>query len=132
MVSLLTKCFVLGCAGVTMDIVFTGVRYYMKTGDLTLQGKSQIWILPLFALAGLILTYIPDFISRRHLFIRIPFYAFLIMFIELVSGLLFIYFIGECPWVYTEGWHVYGCMRVDYFPWWMLGAGILEYIYKII
>lgn len=103
-------------------------------GDINwkLQGKSYIWMFPIYGLAGLLFPPILKYIGHLHFAIRAIIFAIGILLVEFISGALLDFFTGQCPWEYTTGWHVMGYIRLDYFPFWVIFAAFIDWIISIL
>jgi len=57
-------------------------------------------------------------------------YAVVILIVEYIAGFLLEQLTGNCPWKYTEGWHIAGFIRLDYLPLWMVFGAMLEGLHR--
>ena len=60
---------------------------------------------------------------------RVLLYVALTFLVEFISGGMLKIILGKCPWEYTEGVHILGIIRIDYFIFWVFFMYIIEYIY---
>ena len=90
-----------GLLGVTLEIFFTGFIGLLNN-DLTLEGKSYIWMFFIYGLA-VALEPIHDRIRDRNIVIRGFIYMVLIYIGELITGAFIMMLIGKCPWSYADG-----------------------------
>lgn len=126
------------CLGVTTEVIFTGITDAINNTPLcgspvmALAGKSYVWMIFIYAAIPLLGHYLHHHVEKYHVILRLLFYVALVYAIEFTSGLLLQKITGRCPWQYTEGWHVMGLIRLDYFPAWLLFCWILERLYLFI
>jgi hypothetical protein len=123
------------CVGITGEIFWTafGDLFDMfQQGNLNwkLQGKSYIWMFPIYGLAGIFFPLIVPLISKLPWILRVSIYATGILIVEFITGGLLDLFTGQCPWEYKTGWHIMGYIRLDYFPAWALFGYLLETLVK--
>ena len=103
--------------GVTGEVIFTALKALIKKKDLRLQGYTQLWVMPLYAIGGVLLF------ERLHLAIlawniafRFALYALLIFLIEYMAGFIAKQLTGKCPWEYKGKWSVHGYISLPHFP----------------
>ena len=117
------------CIGVTSEVIYTAIKALIYNKDLRLQGYTQIWVMPMYAL-GSVLVFEPlhvVIISWNILF-RFSVYAILIFVLEYSCGLLFKLITGACPWEYKGTWNLHGYINLPHFPAW----GALGLAFEII
>ena len=112
-----------GCIGITTEIFFTAIvdlidMIQAANINLKLQGKSYIWMFPIYGLAGILFPVIMPYFEKFPAIIRAAIYATGILIVEFIAGSLLDVFTGSCPWEYQTGWHIMGYVRLDYFPLW--------------
>lgn len=120
------------CIGITGEIFFTSI--YTNTEAVmngesvnwALQGRSYIWMFFIYGFASLFFPFAMDRMLAIPLIFRLLVYAAGIYIAEFTSGYLLEKFTGRCPWLYTDGWHIMGYIRLDYLPAWMGFAYLLE------
>ncbi len=122
---------VFGCLGITTEIFFTAITDLIEmfqSGNVNwkLQGKSYIWMFPIYGLAGIFFPILIKYFLKFHLILRMMIYATGILIVEFITGWLLDMLTGQCPWEYTSGWHVLGYIRLDYFPLWALFGWLIE------
>lgn len=125
------------CVGITAEIFFTALSdliSMMEKGEVNwkLQGKSYIWMFPIYGLAGIFFPIALKFIGKYHILIRAAIWASGILVVEFIMGALLEFFTGQCPWEYTTGWHVMGYIRLDYFPFWAAFGIMIEKILAVL
>ena len=105
---------------VTGEVVFTGLKNFPL-----LQGFTQLWVFPLYAI-GSIYAFEPlhEKLRDKPLFVRAAVYASMIFALEYFGGWAAEKLIGVCPWKYTSPLSVHGYINLSYFPLWC-AVGIL-------
>jgi hypothetical protein len=126
-----------GCIGITTEIFFTAIvdlidMFQNGSINYKLQGKSYIWMFPIYGLAGIFFPLFMPYFEKFHAIIRAAIYATGILIIEFITGALLDFFIGSCPWEYQYGWHIMGYIRIDYFPLWAGFGYMIETIVKFL
>ncbi len=119
-----------GALGVTLEVFFTGTLSLLKN-DLTLEGKSYIWMFFIYGLA-LFLEPIHDSIRNQNIFIRGLIYTVLIYIVELYTGSLIMKIIGVCPWNYTDSTDLDSIINIKFIPIWFVLGLFLERIHDFI
>lgn len=112
-----------GCVGITTEIFFTAIvdlldMIQANNYNLKLQGKSYIWMFPIYGLGGIFFPLLMPYFEKFHALIRASIYALGILTVEFITGWLLEVFTGSCPWEYQTGLHIMGFIRLDYFPLW--------------
>jgi len=123
---------IFACFGVTAEILFTGIKYNIVLPLLNhekinyiLAGQSYVWMIFIYGAIPFLFPLIYRRVHALHIILRIIIYASVCLLIEYICGWLLDVFTGDCPWRYTEGLHVNGYIRLDYFPAWLLfGYGV--------
>lgn len=127
-----------GCLGITTEVFFTSVSdtiaNYIESSflDLKLQGHSYIWMFFIYGFGALLFRPIYQKLIKLPTLVRICMYAFIIILIEFFTGFLLDKLTGTCPWHYTEGLHVMGYARLDYYPFWIIFSFLMEKIYAFL
>lgn len=125
---MLTRFILYGLAGWCLEIFWTGLGSLIK-GDVTLAGRTYIWMFPIYGMA--------IFLEPIHYLVRSwPFlargflYMLLIFAAEYLSGLLLRRTIGLCPWDYSHSpYSVDGLIRLDYAPAWFIAGLLFEQLH---
>jgi len=126
--------FVLGFLGVGVEIIHTAVGDHCKKRavgiiDWTFQGHSSLWMFPIYGSLAIFFPLGYRIVSEWFLPIRACFYAAGIMIFEYCAGYVLHRYIGVRPWQYTDGWHLNGYVRLDYFPRWMIFGVFVEWFF---
>ncbi|MFC1615841.1 hypothetical protein ACFL21_01760 [Patescibacteria group bacterium] len=117
------------CIGVTLEVVYTGIKSFIVKKDKRLLGFTQVWVMPIYAL-GAIFIFEPlhHQISDIHIIFRFLIYALIIFVLEYIFGLIFKLITGKCPWEYKGKWNIHGFINLPHFPFW----GILGLLFEIL
>ncbi len=127
--------FLFGCIGTTTEIIFTALKRvvtdvaYHQTIDLSLTGKTYVWMIFIYSLIPLLGDFIYPKIKHWALVFRLLLYVILTFLVEFISGGVLKLIFGKCPWEYTEGIHILGIIRIDYFIFWFFFMYIIENMY---
>lgn len=127
---LLLKYIFYGLLGVTLEIFFTGFISLLKN-NMTLEGKSYIWMFFIYGLA-VFLEPIHDKIRNRNIFLRGLIYMILIYLGELITGALIMCLIGKCPWSYVEGNSINSIISIRFIPIWFALGLFLERVHDFL
>lgn len=115
-----------GLVGWCMEIVFTAFDSFRRR-ELTLMGKTSIWMFPIYGMAALIRP-VYRFIRNKPFLFRGAVYSIGIFTGEFISGTL-LKRRNVCPWDYSSAKaNVNGVIRLDYAPFWMAAGLIFEKI----
>jgi hypothetical protein len=119
------------CVGITAEIFWTALNDLVamfQSGNVNwkLQGKSYIWMFPIYGIAGIAFPVIIPLIEKFPWIARVSIYATGILIVEFITGWLLDVTTGQCPWEYKTGWHVMGYIRLDYFPAWAMFGYLIE------
>lgn len=126
----LLKYIFYGLLGVTLEIFFTGFIALLNN-DLTLEGKSYIWMFFIYGLA-VFLEQIHDRIRNRNILFRGFVYMILIYIGELITGSLIMALIGECPWSYTDNNSIKSIVSIKFMPIWFALGLFLERVHDFL
>ena len=111
-----------GLTGWCMEILITSFDA-LRHRDLTLTGRTSVWMFPIYGMASLIGVLYPA-LKKIPLLLRSGIYGVSILSVEYVSGSLLKKH-HLCPWDYSHSkYNINGLIRLDYLPLWM-GAGVL-------
>lgn len=127
---------IFACIGITAEVVFTSFSslsqsLFEKTPiSWALTGKTYVWMFFIYATIPFLFKLFYPFVAKYSLFIRALIGVLVIYVVEFFSGWFLEIIIGQCPWKYTEGLHIMGFIRLDYFPFWMLFTLIVVFVYE--
>jgi len=126
--------FLFACIGITTEIFFTAITDTIKSAgtpdfSLRLKGQSYIWMFPIYGCISFLGPWVIDKIYAFPILLRALIYSTIILTFEFFAGWLLEKTTGTCPWKYTEGWHIYGFIRLDYSFAWMIFGLFVEQIY---
>lgn len=117
------KCGILGWC---LEILFTSFHSFRKR-DLTLTGKTSIWMFPIYGSACL-LAPLSHLLQKKSLFFRGSIYTICIFTTEFFTGKL-LWNHNLCPWNYYKSkWNIGNVIRLDYIPHWFLTGIFFEKI----
>lgn len=129
---ILHKYVIYGLLGLALEIFFTGFNSLLKN-DLTLEGKSYIWMFFIYGLA-VFAEPIHDSIKDKNIIIRGLIYMILIYAVEFITGAIIMLLIGKCPWDYTGlgNKSIGSIISVRFIPIWFALGLLLEKIHEFI
>jgi hypothetical protein len=121
-----------GVLGLGVEVVFTSVGRALKTRDARLQGRTYLWMLPIYGAGGLFLERLHARLLRRRVPppVRALAATGAIFAWEYGAGSLLRALVGECPWKYERGITLGGCVRLDYAPFWYGTALLFELLQR--
>lgn len=139
----LIRALIFACFGVSAEILFTGLKYNLilplfkhENVKWDLTGTSYVWMFFIYGIIPFIFPIVYHKIKHLPILLRAIIYSIICLGIEYFTGFILDITTGNCPWLYTEGLHLNGYIRLDYFPIWMLFGIITEklwrYLLKII
>ncbi len=129
---------IFACVGITTEVVFTSLSKAITNFiaddaiDWALGGKTYLWMFAIYASVPLLFKLFEPLVAKYHLFVRALIAVAFIYFIEFTTGLMLELTLGKCPWKYTEGLHVFGFVRLDYFPFWLVFALLIVSVYQML
>lgn len=127
---------IFACIGITTEVVFTSlstlVYNYTDHGfvDWALSGKTYLWMFLIYASIPFLFKLFNPLVEKYSFLIRALLGVIVIYIVEFTTGLALEVITGVCPWKYTEGLHIMGYIRLDYFPFWMIFSMIIVYVYQ--
>lgn len=121
--------------GTLAEIIFTGSQS-LYARDWTLEGYTQLWVLPLYVLAGFGLSPISKFLENVNPILRATLYSAGAMGLEYFGGFVAEKITGRCPWEYSGPYNIHG--KINLFPHpfaWafltMVGESVVKYFNKL-
>ena len=115
--------------GVAAEVAFTGARDSALRRGWSLQGRSYLWMFPIYGLAAFLFEPMHDAMRSRPFWERAVVYSAGIMGVEYLSGTALKKVVGVVPWDYSgHGRFVVpgGATRLDYAPLWAVAGLGLE------
>ena len=116
-----------GAAGVLGEVVTTGLRSHGRDGTWRLTGHTYLWMLPVYAVGGLLLEPVHDRVRDRPAWQRAPVWTAGTYLVEAGAGEVLRRLTGEVPWDYARprgrapvGRHWRGLVKPAYAPQWAL------------
>lgn len=117
--------------GVTGEVVYTALKALIQKHDLRLQGYTQLWVMPLYALGGIfIFEKLVLLMMGWNIALRFFVYALAIFAIEYLAGFMAKQITGECPWEYKGKRNIHGYINLPHFPFWGAAGLIFEIVHK--
>ena len=117
--------------GVTGEVIYTAIKALMLKHDLRLQGYTQLWVMPLYALGGVFIFEKLHFLMMGwNIVFRFTVYALMIFMIEYIAGFIAKQITGKCPWEYTGKWNINGYIKLTHFPFWGAVGLLFEVIHN--
>ena len=122
--------------GVTGEVTFTAFKALLLKKDLRLEGYTQVWTYPMYALGGLFL-FEPLHLAliSYSIVLRFIAYGLLVIALEFIVGSLLKRIIGECPWEYKGKWNIGGYVSLPLIPFWgilgLLGELLHNYLLSL-
>ena len=84
--------------GVTGEVLYAAIKALIQKHDLRLQGYTQIWVMPAYALGGIfIFEKVHGRIATWNIAARFGAYALLIYALEYPVGTVARWIAGKCP-----------------------------------
>jgi len=129
---------IFACIGITTEVIFTSLSKFVKSLlinspiNWSLAGKTYAWMFFLYAMIPILFKIFNSYVEKYSIITKAVITVFIIYIIEFLSGAFLQLIIGKCPWKYTEGIHVFGFIRLDYFPFWFIFALLIIYVYQIL
>jgi len=129
---------IFACVGITTEVVFTSVSKAINTYitddaiDWALGGKTYLWMFLIYASIPLLFKLFEPLVENYNLFVKSLIAVAFIYFIEFTTGLTLEIITGVCPWKYSEGFHLFGFVRLDYFPFWLIFALLIVSVYQML
>ena len=130
---------IFACFGITAEILFTGLKYnivipllHQENIQWSLIGTSYVWMFFIYGSIPFIFPFIYSKINTLHVLLRAIVYAIICLSVEYITGFAIDKITGSCPWLYTEGIHLNGYIRLDYFPLWTLFGILTEKLWLYI
>lgn len=122
--------FVFACVGVAFEVAFTAASDFGTRPNVKLEGRSYLWMAPVYATVPLFLDVLYPAVGNFHLAARLALYVSILFAVEYASGWLLRRLTGECPWDYGDArLAVHGLIRLDYAPFWAFACWLFEYLY---
>lgn len=120
------KFFYCGFMGWCLEVFWTGL-HSLQRRQMRLEGKSSLWMFPIYGL-GCLIGPISRVFQNRNVWFRGGIYAICILGMEYLTG-SFLKKHHMCPWDYSKAKLNYkGIIRLDYLPVWFLTGLFFEKI----
>ena len=116
--------------GVGIEVIFSSIHDYMKNKDISLKGRSYLWMFLLYGIWGLIIGPLYNLTKTIPFLLRGFIYLVVIFVGELAYGYLLKLIIKKCPWKYKGRWTIKGIVNFLYLPFWLIFGYISEIIYR--
>lgn len=122
--------FIFSFFGVGIEVFFSSIHDYIKKKDISLKGRSYLWMFPLYGIWGIIIGPLYDLTASIPFFLRGLIYLAVIFIGELSYGYLLKLIIKKCPWEYSGRGTIGGVVRLLYLPFWLVFGYISELLYR--
>lgn len=120
-----------GLIGWCAEVFWTGLGS-LYCGDVTLQGRTYLWMFFIYGLA-ILLEPIHDRIRHCPVIFRGGVYTLAIFFTEYLTGWLLKSIIGVCPWNYGNGpFSINGIITLTYIPVWFIVGLLFEKLHDML
>lgn len=116
--------------GVGIEVIFSSIHDYVRNKDISLKGRSYLWMFPLYGIWGLAIGPLYNLIEVIPFILRGFIYLAVIFAGELSYGYLLKLIIKKCPWEYKGRWTIKGVVNLLYLPFWLIFGYISEMIYR--
>lgn len=122
--------FVFACIGIAFEVAFTAVSEFGERPNTRLEGRSYLWMAPVYALVPLFLDVLYPALRDVTLGGRLALYVCILFVVEYAAGALIRRMTGRCPWDYGDArWSIDGLIRLDYAPFWAGACWAFEALY---
>jgi len=119
------------CIGVTGEVIYTAIKALIYKKDLRLQGYTQMWVMPMYAVFSVYLFEpLHVAIMDWNILLRFCIYALIVFTLEYIFGFLYKQLTGACPWEYKGKWNIHGYINLPHFPAWGAVGLIFELIHN--
>ncbi|MGM0368251.1 MAG: putative ABC transporter permease [Actinomycetota bacterium] len=116
--------------GVGVEVFFTSIHDFLKYRNISLKGRSYLWMFPIYGSLGLIIEPLYNLISGIPFVFRGFIYMAVIFAGEFIYGYLLKLLLKKCPWEYKSRWAIMGVVKITYLPFWLAFGYIAELIYR--
>lgn len=127
---MLTRFIIYGLLGWNMEVFWTGLMSGLN-GNPRLVAHTYLWMFPIYGLAVL-LEPLHERIRFLHWYLRGMIWVLVIWTVEFITGGLLRISVGTSPWIYRDGWQVYGLIRLDMAPLWFIAGLFFERIHDLL
>lgn len=124
---MLTRFVIYGLLGWNMEVFWTGLMSGLS-GNPRLAAHTYLWMFPIYGLAVL-LEPLHEKIRCLRWYLRGMIWMLIIWAVEFTTGGLLRMLVGTSPWIYREGWQIYGLIRLDMAPLWFAAGLLFERIH---
>lgn len=127
---MLVRFVIYGLLGWALEIVWTGTGRFLERRDWDLQGRTYLWMFPIYGSAAFLLEPAHNLIRGLAWPVRGALWVLLIFGVEYLTGYLLRRATGRCPWDYSRArWSVHGLIRLDYAPAWLAVGFLFELLH---
>jgi len=118
--------------GVGVEVFFSSIHNYIRFRDISLKGRSYLWMFPIYGAWGLIIDPLYRLIDFIPFLVRGLIYLAIIFAGEFIYGCILKVVIKKCPWEYSGRWTLLGVVNMRYLPLWLVFGYISELIYRAV
>lgn len=116
-----------GFGGFCAEVVYTALVGLFFRKDLTLTGKTYLWMFPIYGLIAPLYEPVHNHIRDLNVVWRALIWSVGFTCVEWASGWIISKFIGRCPWDYRDKrFHINAYIRWDFFPLWAAVGLLME------
>ena len=117
------RCGVYAVGGVFIEVLYTAFVSLITHQNLMMNGSTQLWVIPMYAIGGLGIEILVDKIQRYNILLRILMYIAFFFSVEYIAGTVLVLVLGRCPWEYEGDYHLHSIINLPHGPGW----GVMGY-----
>lgn len=118
-----------GILGIFGEVVYTSLKSLVKEKSLRLQGKSYLWMFPIYGSIALLFDPVHRFMSGWPWPFRGVGYMLVIYAVEYLSGELLKRVTGDHIWHYQGRYNLHGHIQLAHAPVWFAVGLLVEHYY---
>ncbi len=126
--NLATRSFIFGCIGLAAEVGFVALTALLFENDASLRGHSYMWVMPLYAMIPYAAPYFRECTRDMTYMVKYNVAAGAFVIVETIAGFILYLVVGQCPWEYSSGIHMFGLTRLDYWPLWFCFAAFVDHL----
>ena len=120
---------VYGILGIFGEVVYTSLKSLIRERSLRLQGRTYLWMFPIYGLIALLFGPVHRFMLDWPWPLRGLGYMLVIYAVEYVSGALLQRLTGEHIWHYKGRYNLHGHIQLAHAPVWFAVGLLVERYY---
>ena len=118
-----------GILGVFGEVVYTSLKALIRERSLRLQGRSYLWMFPIYGLIALLFDPAHRFMSAWSWPLRGLGYMVVIFAVEYLAGALLERITGDHVWHYKGRYNLHGHIQLAHAPVWFAVGLLVERYY---